>query len=97
VRVGIGPNVDVGRGFVDVRCIVVDGFLVVVFEGVGGLDGRGGLVVPLVGVSTLLPSQYMVIPFNAISLSTVLIPFVPGPVHSVLFACDGSSGVGYSI
>jgi hypothetical protein len=95
--VGISCEVEVGHRVVDVRFIVVDGFLVVVLGGVGGFDGRGGLVVPFVGVSTLLPSQYIVIPFKAISFSTVLIPAVPGPVHSVVLACDGSNGVGYSM
>lgn len=95
--VGIGCEVDVGCGIVDVRLIVVDGFFVVVLGGVGGFDGRGGLVVPFVGVSSLLPSQYIVIPFKAISFSTVLIPVVPGPVHSAVLACDGSNGVGYSM
>jgi hypothetical protein len=95
--VDIGFEVELGRGGVDVRRIVVDVFFVVVLGGVGGFDGRGGLVVPFVGVSTLLPSQYIVMPFKAISFSTVLIPVVPGPVHSVLLACDGSIGVGYSM
>jgi hypothetical protein len=67
--------------------------------GLGGVErvGLGGLVPPLVGVSTWLPSQYIVRPVRASSLSTVLIPLVPGPVQYTELACETFSGLGYSM
>ena len=57
------------------------------FGGVPGLEVVGvGRVPPLVGVSTLLPSQYMVSPSSVRSFKIVLIPAVPGPLQYVPFA-----------
>ena len=84
VRVGdvVGRGVELGL-VLDGRVVVG---LVVVGFGVGVFDGRGGLVPPLVGVSTWLPSQYIAGPSSAMFFRIVLIPAVPGPVHETPLA-----------
>ena len=88
VDVVVGLVVDVGRWIVEL-----------VFGGVGGLVVRVGVgrVPPFVGVSTLLPSQYMVSPSSVRSFKTVLIPAVPGPLQYVPFVWFTVKGTGYSM
>lgn len=91
LKVVLGFNVVLGLK-------VVLGFNVVLgLGGIGGLLGRGGPVPSFVGVSTTLPSQYIVFPFRESSFRIVLMPSVPGPRQLVELACRTSRGVGYSM
>jgi hypothetical protein len=95
VREAVGRGVEIDLDVEDVPSVGA-GLDVVGLGGVGGLEGRGGLVPPLVGVLTWLPSQYTVNPSRVIFLSTVLIPFVPAPLQYTEFI-GWFTGLGYSM
>jgi hypothetical protein len=77
--------------------LIVELALVVDGLGGGGLPvGLPGVVPPLVGVSTSLPSQYTVGPSSAKFFRTLLIRLVPGPVQRFVLAAAGFRGFGYS-
>jgi hypothetical protein len=90
----VGLEVVVGRRVVVLDVGVGPGIVVV---GFGGTDGLGGRVPPFVGVSTWLPSQYIVRPSSERSFKTVLVPFVPGPLQYTEFTCPVFRGFGYSM
>jgi hypothetical protein len=74
-----------------VELVLVDGF------GGGGLPvGFPGFVPPFVGVSTWLPSQYMVGPSRAKFFRMLLMRLVPGPIQTFVLITAGVKGFGYS-